>query len=182
MDPDRRWRAWLAEEAKAEIERAAAAAHPRETGGVLVGVIAGRRPWVTDALEIASARSGLSFYELPAGRRHSGVIGLRRRDPRLGYLGEWHTHPADVGPSATDVVTMLQLAADTDAGCPRPLLVIARRVGERYELDARQFHGRSLRVVRLLASGPLPARPEMPLRPTRANGLLGRARGASLQR
>ena len=32
------WRVWLAEEAAATIARAAAAAHPHETGGVLVGV------------------------------------------------------------------------------------------------------------------------------------------------
>lgn len=162
MIPRRRWRAWLTEEAKAELERAAAAAHPKESGGILVGVLAGGRPWIARAVEIRSKKSATAYYELPAGKRQQVVKRLRRDDPRLGYLGEWHTHPLDLPPSLTDLISISRLASDPAAGCPRPLLVVARRVGAGYEFDARQLHRRSLRAVRLLVSGPLPERSAVP--------------------
>ena len=89
----RAWRVWLSDAARLEMASAAAAAHPSETGGVLVGVVLGRgrgagRPWVTHAVEVRSRTSGPSHYELPAGARKRVVKRLRRNDPRLGYLGE----------------------------------------------------------------------------------------------
>jgi hypothetical protein len=122
------WRVWIAEEAAATVTRAAAAAHPRETGGVLVGVHThGSRPWVTHAVELRSPKATGTFYEVPAGARRKAIARLRRRDPRLGYVGEWHAHPADVPPSPVDMETIAQLASDRDAGCDRPLLLVARR-------------------------------------------------------
>ena len=89
------WRVWLAEEAASTITRVAAAAHPHETGGVLVGVhTRGSRPWVTHAVELRSPKATSTFYEVPAGARLKAIARLRRRDARLGYLGEWHVHPA----------------------------------------------------------------------------------------
>ena len=40
--PSRDWRAWITETAEAELLEAAEKAQPRETGGVLVGVLAER--------------------------------------------------------------------------------------------------------------------------------------------
>jgi hypothetical protein len=152
------WRVWLAEEAAATIARAAAAAHPDETGGVLVGVHThGSRPWVTDAVELRSAKASGTFYEVPAGARRKAVARLRRRDPRLGYLGEWHVHPADLEPSTVDTKTIARLGSDPDAGCDRPLLLVARRTPTAYVLDARQLSHRTLRKLQIIATGPLAA-------------------------
>jgi hypothetical protein len=57
------WRVWVSERARADLLEAAAATHPDETGGVLIGVLGhlreGRgRPWVTHAINVASPRSG----------------------------------------------------------------------------------------------------------------------------
>lgn len=152
------WRVWLAEEAAATIARAAAAAHPHETGGVLVGVHThGSRPWVTDAVELRSAKATGTFYEVPAGARRKAVARLRRRDPRIGYLGEWHVHPADAAPSLVDTETIARLASDRDAGCDRPLLLVARRTSTGYVLDARQLSHRTLRELQIIATGSLEA-------------------------
>jgi hypothetical protein len=152
------WRVWIAEEAAATITRAAAVARPNETGGVLVGVHThGSRPWVTHAAELRSPKATGTFYEVPIGARRKAVTRLRRRDPRLGYLGEWHVHPADLAPSSVDTETIARLAADPDAGCDRPLLLVARRTPTGYLLDARQLSRRTLQELQIIATGPIEA-------------------------
>jgi Prokaryotic homologs of the JAB domain len=158
------WRAWIAEDAAAAIARAARSAHPRETGGVLVGVLThGSRPWVTQAVELRSAKATGTSYEVPAGARRKAIARLRRDDARLGYLGEWHVHPADVEPSAVDTATITRLAEDPDSGCDRPLLLVARRTPSGYTLDGRQLASGKLRELRMIATGLLTA-PEVSTR------------------
>lgn len=150
-----RWRIWLSEEAEAVIKESAREAHPHETGGVLVGVLAGTRPWVTYAVHVPSPTSTGTSYEIPAGARRRAVNEARRMDPRLGYLGDWHSHPADIEPSRCDATTMAHLAADARADCAWPLLIVLRRACEDYWVDARQWTGRSLRVLQVVRAGPL---------------------------
>ena len=150
-----RWRAWICESAEESLIAAAFAAHPMEAGGILVGVHVGTRPWITHAVEVESPGGGPFRYELPAGARHTVVARMRRQDSRLGYVGEWHSHPADSGPSRKDIESLERIAADRTSGCPRPLLVVVRRARDRYRLDAGQLV-RRLRAVRLVACGPLP--------------------------
>jgi proteasome lid subunit RPN8/RPN11 len=155
----RRPRLWLSERAQAAIEDAARRAHPAETGGVLVGVYGDNgRPWVVEAVEVPSAHVDPTYYELPAGARPDVVDTARVRDRRLGYVGDWHSHPADVGPSETDIATMKEVAEDAGGDCDHPVLVIARRVDEAYRLDGREFARRRLRKLRLIAAGDLPGR------------------------
>jgi proteasome lid subunit RPN8/RPN11 len=154
---DGRWRAWLTEAARDLIVEAAAVAHPKETGGVLLGVLAHGRPWITTAVEVPHAGATDVYYELADGAAPAIVDAMTLLDRRLGYLGEWHSHPADVGPSDLDARSMRVIAADATAGCGRPVLIIARRGGATYELDARQLQHRRLRNLRLIDAGPLPA-------------------------
>lgn len=160
-----RWRIWLSEPAREQILAAAHEHHPNEIGGVLIGVETQRRPWVTQAVAVPSRRATPVYYEIRAGARRRAVRRSRRDDPRLGYLGDWHSHPADIGPSGKDRETMADLAADRDSGCPRPVLLLARRRGEGYRLDARQQVGSKLRESRLIIAGPLA--PDGGLRPPR---------------
>jgi proteasome lid subunit RPN8/RPN11 len=158
------WRVWVSEQARADLLTAAAAGHPNETGGVLVGVLGHlhggrRRPWVTHAVEVASRRSGRTHYELPAHARERAVTKLRRRDRRLGYLGDWHSHPIDVDPSGTDANSIESISLTGD--CQRPLLFVARRANGTYEIDARQWTGASLRKLQVVHAGPL-ASPSAP--------------------
>lgn len=154
---DGRWRAWLTEAARYAITAAAAEAHPNETGGVLLGVLSRGRPWITTAAEVPYPGATNTYYELERGAAPAIVDALTMLDPRIGYLGEWHSHPADVGPSSLDLQSMSKIGADPDAGCAHPVLVIARRVGADYTLDARQLARNRLRALRLIDAGPLPA-------------------------
>ena len=153
---DGRWRLWLTESARNAITAAAATAHPNETGGVLLGVLTRDRPWITTAVEVSHAGATGTYYELAGGAAPAIVDTMTLLDPRLGYLGEWHSHPADVGPSPLDAQSMSDIAADHTAGCEHPVLIIARRRGSGYELDARQLQRRRLRPLRLIDAGPLP--------------------------
>src|SRR4051794_20982282 len=99
---DGRWRAWLTESARDAIITAAAAAHPNETGGVLLGVLTHGRPWITTATEVPHRGATGTYYELEGGAAPTIVEAATLLDRRVGYLGEWHSHPADAGPSALD--------------------------------------------------------------------------------
>lgn len=151
---DGRWRAWLTESARDVIIAAAAAAHPNETGGVLLGVLTNGRQWITAAAEVPHPGATGTYYELEGGAAPAIVDAMTLLDSRLGYLGVWHSHPADVGPSSLDAQSMREIAADPTAGCERPVLIIARRRGFTYELDGRQLR-RRLRALHLIDAGPL---------------------------
>lgn len=166
--------AWLSETAAETIEAAAREHHPNEVGGVLLGVAVAGRPWITQATIVRSRRGSPTYYELPAGARHRAVDRARTGDARLGYLGDWHSHPADFGPSATDRRTMRELAAHGDG--PKPLLLLARRRADGYELDAHQQSGRGLRALELVAAGALPVHRRGPLAATRFGRPSGRRR------
>jgi integrative and conjugative element protein (TIGR02256 family) len=128
----------VAESASATLRRLARRAHPNETGGILLGVRNADRPWITQAVEIASTDRGRSHYRLPAGTTRAAVARAREGDPRVGYLGEWHSHPADVGPSPTDRATMRRLALRH----PRTslvLIVVRRRDGGAAWLDVHEM-------------------------------------------
>lgn len=126
----------LAESAHAAMVSAAQAALPTETGGVLLGVLADGDPWVTRAVELLSTDSGPSHFRIAAGRTRAAVREARKSEPRLGYLGEWHSHPADIGPSTTDRSTMRRLAAR--ATKVAPILVVVRATTAGWSLDAHQ--------------------------------------------
>ena len=146
---------WLAERAAEHIRATADAEHPAEAGGILLGVLACGNPWITQAVHIASTTATPSYYEIPAGATRRAVRLARSTDPRVGYLGDWHSHPANVAASQVDLGTMRRVATDSRAGVVQPLLIIARRVGDGYELDAHQLVHRRLKQIRIVASGPL---------------------------
>ena len=149
------WRVWITEAARDTLISAASGAYPFETGGVLIGVFAWGRPWVTHAKEIMTDHRSTNYFELPSGSRNRTVAQLRKKDNRLGYLGDWHSHPCDFGPSSADQNAMAKLALNGD--CHRPLLFLVRRDIEVYNIDPLQWTGRSLRRLRIIEAGPLSA-------------------------
>lgn len=164
------WRVWIADDARENMIHAAASAHPKETGGVLVGVVLGPgrgagRPWVTHAVEVPSKKSSPNQYQLPPGARQRVVQRLRRTNALLGYLGDWHSHTADIDPSPKDANSMASASVTGD--CRRPLLLVVRRRADGYDIDARQWTGTALRRLQVHGSGPLPAADSVLRRPRR---------------
>lgn len=144
---------WLSEAAARMIREAALEALPDETGGVLVGVSVYERPWVTEAIHVPSPKSSPVYYELSGAERRAAVESARRRDRRQGYIGEWHSHTYDIGPSGLDRTTMARLAGEAGE---QPVLMIARHHEDGHDLEAHEQVDGGLVPLRVLAAGALP--------------------------
>lgn len=95
----------VSKDSLASAELLALKASPHELGGILVGWWEGNSTAVVvEFLPVADHAAGRAHYE----RRHALAQGaldgyLRDRDDsRLGYVGEWHSHPAPQPPSRID--------------------------------------------------------------------------------
>jgi hypothetical protein len=119
----------VTERALAELCARTLAALPNETGGVLLGFLDGERPVVVDAVEHVDPDATPCRYRLPAEETQRIVEEARGRDDRLGYLGDWHTHPSGAGPSDLDTAAML--GARAHGGFERPLLVLGTPTDDR---------------------------------------------------
>ncbi|MEV6266710.1 Mov34/MPN/PAD-1 family protein [Kribbella sp. NPDC051936] len=129
----------ITESAIDRLKQAASLSHPLETGGILVGVHADQQPWATMAIELPTSSRGRAHYQLAGGTTQPAVLSTRAIDPRLGYIGDWHSHPADVPPSRTDLAS-LRLISYLHPRLPNPtLLVLRRRLDGDYDLDARRI-------------------------------------------
>ena len=113
------------------IDHAVSSAHPRETGGILVGYYeanlrtaviseAGRPP--------KDSRAGRSWFIRGYRRLSEWLHNLWEQSPRRYYLGEWHYHPSVVvEPSDEDFAQMVDISRNRRYRCPEPVLLI---VGE----------------------------------------------------
>lgn len=87
----------------ASMTEAGLAALPLETGGVLAGFRAGDQIVVTRAFTLTDAAStGRSYVRREAAAQAWLADVLAAGPTVVGYVGEWHTHPADQPPSSTD--------------------------------------------------------------------------------
>ena len=120
---------------------------PLETGGILLGFRASDVIVATRALVVPDPRSSRHSYLLHGRRAQTLMATARNETPAVvGYVGEWHTHPADVPPSRTDE-RALGAAARTAAG-PIALVVPAYPAS-----GPPRLHG----LVALRRPWPLPA-------------------------
>lgn len=140
--------------ARSSMLIAARAAHPNETGGILAGVLDGLgEPCVVEAVELPPTKPSAARYVVPEGATVSAVDAARTRDGRLGYIGEWHSHPSDQPASPTDVATMVSLAEAPDVA--DPVLIVLRQGDGGFSLDAHVVINARLVTAELLAMGPL---------------------------
>ncbi len=97
-------RALLSTAALKEATLQARTSAPRETGGILIGYWSGTDPVVAGFLPVPDQTAGRRHYV----RRHAlAQQALREhllavQDERLGYIGEWHSHPEPQPPSGVD--------------------------------------------------------------------------------
>jgi hypothetical protein len=140
----------FSEAAVEQLQAWAEAAAPHETGGILLGMLGDGRRWVTAVREIPSAHPKRDRYQVPANVTNGIVLEARLLDPRVGYLGDWHSHPADSGASGIDLATYLRLLRHALSRAETtPLLVVVRRDADGWQLDlttavAWPFRPRSL--------------------------------------
>jgi molybdopterin/thiamine biosynthesis adenylyltransferase len=146
----------VSEAAQAAIRVASRNALPNETGGILVGCVIDGRPTIVDASEIPDPGATPKGYHLANGKTVEAVEAARRRDPRLGYLGEWHSHPSVGDPSPLDTATMA--ANSAVAGVEHPVLIVSYPQGSPEGQDLRVFATSPfrLRATSMVTTGGLP--------------------------
>jgi hypothetical protein len=147
---------YVIEGALAEVEAFAETAAPFETGGLIVGVATDTSVWITAFVEIEVPERHLARFAIPAGATHPIIDRLRATDGRIGYLGDWHSHPADIGPSGRDFSTLADLVVGSLGR--RRMIGLVRRTGGAWELGLWGVT-RLRRPVRLYyeLTGPLPS-------------------------
>ena len=115
---------------------AARAAGPTETGGLLLGWWSDEGIVVRHAIEVIDPDATASSWTRDQGRaQHALEQALTALDhPLLGYIGDWHTHPASCGPSHQDERSIRRASRGYD----QPLLLLVHRADERLEARAAQ--------------------------------------------
>lgn len=111
---------------RAEAERGL----PAETGGVLVG----RRESGGRVVVVHATGPGPRALRTPTRFRRDGAYAQAEVDRlhaahggRADYVGEWHTHPAPVGPSGVDLAGMAWIGDNPSYRTAEPLLIILQR-------------------------------------------------------
>lgn len=132
----------VAKEAMNVMLNAGREALPRETGGILAGFRTENQVVVTRAMVVTDSHSSRHGYLLQKTRASEELARTKEGATQVvGYVGDWHTHPADSPPSSTDITSFEAVAAAAgdlvalivvpfDSGKPRPAHArVGRRVG-----------------------------------------------------
>lgn len=102
----------LTEDALQTMLLAGADSLPRETGGILVGFRTRQQVVVTRACLVEDDASSTHDYRLDVTVAGMALMQLRSGpDDIVGYVGDWHTHPAPTPPSALDESSLRRAAA-----------------------------------------------------------------------
>lgn len=135
----------LRHEAHEVIAAATAKSLPKETGGILIGYYESHTIVVTHALTIGSDHASTNHYvrdDVKANHLLKGFLTDRAPDDPIGYVGEWHSHPAPAGPSSLDI-SALRTIAKTSGG---PIALVVRSMSVTAPFHGvtarRQFWGR----------------------------------------
>ena len=100
-------------QARDALRAAARKSVTAERGGILLGYRDGNEIAVEDTIEVPDATAARTTYlrrERPAREALSGYLERTGHDDVIGYVGEWHTHPAPQPPSDTDRHAMRTMA------------------------------------------------------------------------
>jgi len=125
-------------DARATVSAAAAAAHPRETGGLLLGWWDGGGVVVRHAVEVLDPHATTSSWcrDQPSAQAALDAALAHHDHPWLGYVGDWHSHPAPCGASRQDL-TSIRRASGAYA---QPLVLLVHRADGAVEVTVAH-HG-----------------------------------------
>lgn len=147
--------AFVAESVLVTLRAFAEASRPLETGGVLVGVLRDDQPWITTALEIQDPVRTSSRFVIPRGATPIAIDVAREKDPRVGYLGDWHSHPANLPASGMDRTTLRRTARRRGPSAARAIMIVIRDSPDGWQVDALEDDGKVARPIDLVATGDL---------------------------
>ena len=96
-----------------------------------------------------------AHYVLPAGVTRSLVEQMQCTDSRLGYLGDWHTHPMNAAASRVDRQTVRRLTETMGPDSGEVVLLVVRRRGGDHAIDAHLADRCGVRPVSIVRTGDL---------------------------
>jgi integrative and conjugative element protein (TIGR02256 family) len=124
-------------------------AHPLETGGLLLGWWERQVPIIFSAVEVKDPHATRRCWTRDERRAQEALEQVQRLGKHIGYIGDWHSHPADVGPSGSDLRELRRVSRQY--GDPITLAVV-RHGGP---VDVRlALAGRLTTAARLVAGRP----------------------------
>jgi integrative and conjugative element protein (TIGR02256 family) len=121
----------ISRQALALANRHAIEAGSKEVGGILVGWWEGAGTAVVhDLLIVPDVDAGWNHYKRkqPVAQETLNAYLVGLGDQRVGYVGEWHSHPAPQQPSGTDRAVLTSIARRTSNTVA--LVVLAVEHGE----------------------------------------------------
>lgn len=140
-------------DAMTAIAAAAAAAHPRETGGILLGWWDDGRVAVRHAVEVPDPHATMNSWsrdELHAQDALDTALA-EYQHPWLGYVGDWHSHPAACGASGQDLASIRRASRQYE----QPLVLLIRRADSVVEtIAARRGRQRQATLLTTTKEGP----------------------------
>lgn len=130
------------------IMTGAGAAHPRETGGLLLGWWAPGRIVVRHGVEVPDPAATTNSWNRNQPQAQAvldavldAVLG-KYQHPWLGYVGDWHSHPAACGVSSQDVTSIRRASWQYT----EPLVLLVHRADGTVE-QVVAHRGRTRRVT-----------------------------------
>jgi integrative and conjugative element protein (TIGR02256 family) len=120
--------------AAAKIHGIANNAMPRETGGLLLGWWNGHNVFIEDSTEVVDTNATSNSWirhEHAAQERLDAALAETSASP-MGYVGDWHSHPAVQGASATDLTSLKQASVQYK----HPLVLVVRLPNNTLEFHA----------------------------------------------
>ncbi len=143
---------WVADELKAMAE----AARPLETGGVLVGVLRDDEPWITSAVQVVDETRTQVTFEIPFGVTPVAIEAARADDSRVGFVGFWHSHPANAPASPTDRKTLAREARRRSRPKKAPaVMIVVRDAWPDWCLDVLRDRGSGPAAAEVILTGPM---------------------------
>lgn len=117
--------------------------YPKEYGGLLIGRYSDDYATAIIEKTILPKRYKASrfYFERGSEGLKQELEALYQQEPKLFYIGEWHTHPdGPAEPSGLDKATMAQLVKDENVFINNPILLILalRRTGYEIGLYVQQ--------------------------------------------
>jgi proteasome lid subunit RPN8/RPN11 len=117
--------------AGAKIHQAAESAAPHETGGLLLGWWEKGSIIIEHAIVLNDANATTHSWVRHEAEAQAALDRVRdaRGSAPLGYVGDWHSHPANVGASGTDIMSLKTASGQFQL----PLVLIVRKPSDQLE-------------------------------------------------